>query len=462
MNIFNKLGALFMSLFFKYDVANVTGIKAAISSEMVNKIDLWNLILQGRAPWNNSAEACGIVNSTIGQLANAVSEEIDVESNNEKLAEVMKKLNESAKEIVQDVVAVGGCIVRPVYKNNKAQFEIVKLGNYIPTSYDLDGTLLSCVITKKITEGDKEYLLLEKHNYKNNAHAVEMELYKITGTTLKKVSLDACSVTAGITPYYIWPNAQKPFIIEFRNRAPNIVDGSNVPCALWQNTENLIKDADEQYKRLTWEQEGGEMVVFADEDLFKKRQVKKGEKINKSLSPTLEKLVVKISGNGTSEEKIQTHAPALRTQQQKDAFNEILRRCELAWNIGKGTLSDMETAAQTATQYTGGKKALYTLVDTIESELEEKYKHTAYVFAYLLNLYAGVKFDDEIIINYNDTARKDPEAIRRQALEEVINNIITPAEYRTRIFGEDEETAAEKVPAQNASGDIGGMFDLRG
>lgn len=462
MNIFNKIGAFFMSLFFKYNLETVTGIKSGVSSEMINKIDLWNLILQGRAPWNAEAAPSGIVNSTIGQLANAVSEELDVESENEKLNEVMKRLNENSKEIVQNIVALGGCIARPVYKNNKLQFEIIKLGNYIPTAYDLDGTLLGCVITKKIDEGDKEYLLLEKHNFNNNTHAVEMELYKIKGSTLTKTSLDTCSITAGLTPRYTWENVNAPFIVEFRNRAPNIVDGSNIPCALWQNTENLIESVDKQYNRINWEQEGGNMVVFADEDLFKKRQVRKGEKVNKTLSPTLEKLVVKISGNGTSEEKIQTHAPALRTQQQTEAFNEMLRRCELAWNIGKGTLSDMETAAQTATQYTGGKKALYTLVDTIESELEEKYKKLAYIFAYMLAAYKVAPFNDELVIKYNDTARKDPEAIRRAALEEVVQGIISKDEYRMRIFGEDEETAAARVPEENAASNMGGYFDLRG
>lgn len=462
MNIFKQIGAFFMSLFFKYNVESVTGIKTSVSSVMVNKIDLWNLILQGRAPWNNEAAPSGIVNATVGQIANAVSEEVDIFSDNKKLNEVMHKLNENSKELVQYMIALGGCVVRPVYKNGRLQYEIVRLGNYIPVSYDLDGTLLGCVITKKIDEGDKEFLLLERHNYRNKTHSVTMELYRIKNGSLAKTTLDACTVTAGLTAAYSWDNVEKPFIVEFRNREPNTIDGSNVPCALWQTTENLIEKVDKQFSRLNWEQEGGEMVVFADEDLFKKHQVKKGEKVTKQLSPTLEKLVVKISGNGTSEEKIQTHAPALRTQAQKDALNEMLRRCEIAWNIGKGTLSDLGEVSQTATQYTGGKKALYTLVDTIESELEQKYKDLAYIFAYMLSAYENVKFNDNLVIKYNDTARKDPEAIRRAALEEVMQGIISPAEYRERIFGEDEETAKAKVPEVNAAGSMGGYFNLEG
>lgn len=471
MNIFEKFGALFMSLFNKYNVESVTGIKTALSSEMTSSIDLWNSILSGRAKWNAEARPSGIVETTIGQLSNAVSEELDVAApNNEMLDAVMKKLNENSKEIIQNVLGVGGCIVRPVYANSKLQYEIIKLGNYIPTSYDLDGTLLSCVITKKISEKDKEYLLLENHEFVNNSHKVTTKLYKIAGTSLKEVELTSCNITKDITPVYIWgvdkdgklvnngKGIEKPFIVEFRNRAPNKIDGSNVPCALWQNTENLIEDADKQYARINWEQEGGEMVVFADEDLFKKRQQKnKGDYSENRLKASLNKLIVKIQGNGTSEDKIQTHAPALRTAQQVEAFNQILRRCELAWNIGKGTLSDLEMSSQTATQFTGGKKALYSMVDSLESELEEKYKELAYVFAYMISAYKGVKFNDDLSITYNDTARKDPEQLRLAAITEVQNKIISPAEYRMRVFGEDEETANGKVPEQSASALIGGF-----
>lgn len=461
MNIFNKLGAFFMSLFFKYNVETVTGIKSNISAEMADKIDLWNAILSGRAPWLSDIGSCGITEATIGKLQNAVGEELDVMSENEPLDKVMKKLNENAKELIQNMVAIGGSIVRPVFANNKMQYEIIKLGNYIPTGYDLDGTLTSCIITKKIDEGDKSFLLVERHEYKNNTHSVNCELFKIAGDSLKKTSLEACSYTAGITPAYAYSNVKKPFIVEFRNRIPNKVDGSNIPCAIWQNTENLIKDADEQYNRITWEQEGGEMRVFADEDLFKSHQTKKGEKPIKRLDPKLNKLVVQLSGNGLGDEKITEHAPNLRTPQQVEAFNVILRRCELAWNIGKGTLSDLEAVQQTATQYAGGKREFYNFIDSIESELEEKYKDLAYIFAYMISAYTGAKFDDSITITYNDAARKDAETMRQAAIIEVQNKIISPAEYRERIFGEDAETAAEKVPDAAASNTIG-LFDMRG
>ena len=112
----------------------------------------------------------------------------------------------------------------------------------------------------------------------------------------------------------------------------------------------------------------------------------------------------------------------------------------------------------TATQYQGGKKVLYTTVDAYESELETKYRHVAWIFAYLLSAYERIPFDPEIIVSYNDAARKDPDQMRLAALQELQNGIISKAEYRMRIFGEDEETATANVPQQQAL-DFGGMFN---
>ncbi len=463
-----------MNLFKRYNVNSIIGEQSALSNEMLEKIDLWNEMLQGKAFWNEENKPSGIIDCTIGAIAKPVSEEIEITSKNPALEVPMQKLNESTHELVQNLVAIGGSIVRPIYTNGKMQFEIVKLGNYIPTSYDLDGTLTGCVITKKIDDGKKEFLLLEKHKYSawnkplengttkpTHRHDVEIELYLIVGQQLRKARFEECSQTNGLDASYSWDDVEKPMIVEVRNRMPNKIDGSNVPCALWQGTENLIQNADEQFARILWEQEGGELRVFADEDLFNKRQVydADGNRIGAKnrVSSKLNKLIVQLNGNGIDAERIHDFAPNLRTQPQVEALNQILRRCELAWNIGKGTLSDLEAVVQTATQYTGGKKALYSMVDSIESELEEKYHHIAYIFAYMLTIYEQIVFDDSIEISYNDSSRKDPAQMKQIALQELQNGIISVAEYRQMFFGEDEETAIRNTPEQTVSNDFGGF-----
>ena len=396
-----------------------------ISASMEEHINLWGQILTGKAPWNKEARCCGVIDGIAGAISDPVSEEMSVTTDNERLQESMDDLTSRATDIVAFMALCGGCVVRPVYANSQLKYELVRLGNYIPVSYDLDGTLTGAVITKEFEEKGKNYVLVEKHNWDGHDHHVQLMLYE---------------------------NVDRPFLVEFRNRKTNNIDGSNIPVSIYAGRENLLEDADRQYKRLNWEQEAGEKIVFASHDLFRARQGEEGIRI----TPKLQKLLVKVSDAGT-EEKIQEYSPALRTAEQVQAFQEILRRIEISCKLGKGTLSNLEDSRMTATQYQGGKKVLYTTVDSFESELEKKYRECAWIFAYLLSAYEKVPFDPEITVSYNDAARKDPDQMRSAALLELQNGIISKAEYRMRIFGETEEEAESKVP-EPAAPALGSFF----
>lgn len=429
--------------------------ESLISSEMERHISLWNQILAGTAPWNKEAPCSGVIDSIAGAIDDNVAEEMKVTSENEALDEAMGELTSHASDIVQYMALCGGCVVRPVY-TGRLMFEILQLGNYIPTSYDLDGTLTGAVLIKDFSENGHDYSLVEKHHYENRTETVKVQLFEKKGDTYTQRPLSATSKTAELTEEFQYNDIDRPMIIEFRNRKTNNIDGSRVPVAIYSGRENLLEDADRQYCRINWEQEAGEKRVFASADLFRDRQGEAGGKV--TVTPALRKLLVRINDSGATGDKIQEYSPNLRTSEQVSAFQEILRRIEICCKLGKGTISDLEDARMTATQYQGGKKVLYTTVDAYESELETKYRHVAWCFAYLLSAYERVPFDPDITVTYNDAARKDPDQMRLAALQELTNGIITKAEYRMRIFGEDEETALAKVPPEAPPASFGGFF----
>ena len=455
MNFIKTLWGKIMN-FFKIDGQGIVDKDSTVlSSDMSEKIRLWNEILKGEAPWNAEAKSCGVVDGIVSSIADPVSEEMRISCENAELEFAMQELHNKASDIVQYMALCGGCVVRPVW-NNGLRFEIIRLGNYIPLSYDLDGTLTGAVLLKEFQEKGKTYVLSETHEAVQTqdgyTHGVRLALYKFENETYTAVPLSATSKTAELTQEYAYENVALPMIVEFRNRKSNNVDGSAVPVAIYSGRENLLEDADRQYRRINWEQEAGEKIVFASADLFKTRQGEDGLVV----SPKLNKLLVKLSDSGT-EDNVNVYSPELRTASQVEAFQEVLRRLEISCKIGKGTLSNLEEARMTATQYTGGKKVLYDTVDTYESELEAKYRKVAYIFAYLLTAYSNIPFDDEITVSYNDSARKDPDQMRQAALLEVQQGIISKAEYRMRIFGESEEEAASKVPAAEPIS-FGGLF----
>lgn len=432
-------------------IETVTKTANVLSSEMKSRIELWARMYAGCAEWQNEAPSCGVEKAIAGALSTPITEEIKIDSENEELKKIMDKLQKDVSTIVEYFVSFGGCLLRPVFSNGRVQYEINHLGNYIPLSYDIDGSLTGAIITKRISENGKEFLLCEKHTYKNKNHYVDSSLFAIdNGQIGKEVGLAATEQTADITPSFVWENVERPFIIEFRNREANKIDGSNVPVALIAGAENLIKDADEQYARLIWENEAGKTKVFADADLFDKRQNKSGVDTVTHLDPKLKKLFVKLNGDGTSQEKITTFSPALRNNDLILGFNKILQQIETVLDIGKGTISDLQQTQQTATQFTGGKKAFYSKIDKYETELEEKYIASAYVFAYMLSAYENIPFNSEITIEYNDMTRKDPREQKEIAMREVTSGIMSKAEYRMKFYGESKEEAEANVPEETA------------
>ena len=451
--MFEKIRGFFMnilSIFQNQTIKEVTGIDTNITGEMNKAIELWADMMSGRAPWNEKAPSCGVLEQIAGRLSMLVSREIGLEVENEAIKGAMEHINKNVDKIVDYIALIGGCIVRPIFSNGKLQYETLPLGNYLPISYDFDGTLTGALIMKQIQNGGKKWLLVEKHRYENMTHHVECTLYRYSGHYLSKAALTDCQQTAEITPEYEWENVRQPMIIEFRNHGINKIDGSNTPVAIIAGAEDLIRDADEQFERMNWEQKGGEMRVFADRDMFQKRQKRNGETTGVKMTPELNRLLVQIEGDGSTEgKKITEHAPTLRTAAQNEMFQQILRRIELTCNIGKGTISDMESVQQTATQYNGGRAELYAIVDSIEDEIETKYHQCAAVFAHMAAAYGLGANNDKITITWNeDMTRKDLQAAKQMALQEISAGVKNKWEYRKDFYGEDEAQAKANAPVE--------------
>lgn len=458
--MFERIRGFFMnvlSYFNRVKIDDIVGIDTKISSDMYNKIVLWNDLMKGQAPWNAEAKPCGILPQIAGRLNYFVSREIGLEIKNEVIEKPLTHLNKNVDKIVEYIALVGSGLLRPIYANEKLQYEIIPLGNYLPTKYDFDGSIMGAIILKQITEKNRDFVLCEVHDFDGRNHIVTSRLYENKNGGLMEVSLGACSMTAEITPQYTWADCKRPMIVEFRNHATNKIDGSNVPVALIDDAIDIIEKADKQFERMDWEQEAGAKKIFADRDMFAKRTSRNGAENETKLTPTLKKLIQTVDGDGSQNgEKIHEWSPELRTTAQNDYLQQVFRRIELTLNVGKGTVSDAESVQQTATQYNGGRQELFAIVDKIEDEIEQKYKDAAEVFSYMASAYAmqgaprGVaSADDLLVIKWNDDqTRKDIQQAKQTAMQEISAGVKNKWEYRRDFYGEDEATAKANVPPE--------------
>lgn len=456
-----------LNYFHTTKLEEITGVDANISAEMYRRISLWADMMRGKAPWNKEAPACGILPQIAGRLNYFVKREITLDVKNEALEKPLKHLNKNIGRVVEYITLLGGGLLRPIFAANKLQYEIIPLGNYLPTQYDFDGTLNGAIILKTIAEKKRQFILCEIHSYDGLNHNVRSKLYEETDGTLRPVPLTVCAQTEEITPEYTWSKCGHPMIIEFRSNVTNKIDGSNVPVALIDAAVDLIKHADEQLARMDWEQEAGEKRVFADRDMFTKRKLKNGDTDEVILGATLNKLLVKIDGDGSADgSKIHEYSPELRTEAQEKYLQAIYKRIEQTINIGKGTVSDAEQLQQTATQYTGGRQELYAIVDDIEDEIAAKYADAAEVFAYMAEAYqlAGApkaqhETDELYTIKWNDDqTRKDIIQSKQIAMQEISSGVLNKWEYRRDFYGEDEETAKANVPPEPIAAEPFGLM----
>ena len=446
MRLFNAI-----RMFRQVEAQGGVGIhSSALSPDMLDAIELWCDMVAGEAPWNAKAKPCGVLDQIGVRLSNLISREISVECANPAIEQAMLTLDADCPRLTEYMALAGGCVVRPVFASGKLQHEAIPLGRYLPTSYDFDGTLKGCIILKRIAEGERKWLLSERHEFDGANHAVECKLWRDDHGALKETTLADCPATETLTPSYVWQGCGMPMVVEFRNASINRVDGSPVPVPVFAGSERLIQDADEQWERMRWEQEGGALRVFADRDMFNRRKLRDGTVVDTGLSPELNRLVVKLDGDGSTDgTKITQFAPSLRTEQQTALYQQILKRIELACGLGKGTLSDLDEVQQTATQYTGGRNELYALVDKIEDEIKVKYEATARVFAYMAQAYGLGRGTGDIVVKWNDDqTRKDMSAAKTMALQEITQGVRSKWEYRADFFGEDEATARANTPQE--------------
>lgn len=445
--MFEKIKKWWNDMNKKQPLEQLIGLDCGIGEDMLQAIYLWNDIFKGNAPWNNKDPSCGIVDCISGILSSTIGEELLVSSDNAELSGIVNFLNENSYKIVEQTAVIGGTLLRPIFEDDTVAVEILPLGNYIPLKYNSKGLLVKCNIFKPITIKKDRYVLKEQHSYIKKTHTIETKLFKITGTVHKEVSLSTLDATADISPLVIWENVDFPFIVEVRNRKINKVDGSNVPVSLISGLEHLIKQADEQWGRMVWEQKAGKLKLHVHEDLLLKDENGKVR-----VDDEIKDLFVKFDSGSEDGSMWAVFNPGFRTAEQDLFLQQILRRIEVSSGIGKGSLSDMQDIKMTATQYTGGKKMFFSTIDTMENEIAQKYKQVAKVITYMLNAINGTNDTDEITVTYNDITRQDVMTIKQVDMQEVGLGLLSEWEYRVKHYGEDEATA--KANASTSTDDI--------
>ena len=400
-----------------------------------------------------------------------------------------KKLKKQIRTQLEYGIAKGGLIIKPYvvmydesktpsFNNKKSEadnadnltssddplpkyeieFDFVQADMFYPLSFDNNGKITEAAFLQQKVDNDKIYTRLEHH--KLTGRSVTVRNYAFvrangdgrpviaptrTEDLGKPCSLSEVAEWANFEEEVTIDNVNKPLFAYFKMPEANTIDThSPLGVSGYARAVSLIKDADEQYSRLLWEYEGGEMAIDVD-----RYALKIEESTNTTRMPVKqERLFRKVDLN--SEETYNVFAPPLRDTSIINGLNTILTRIEDTVGLSRGTFSvQTNTEAMTATELKILKQRSYSTNADIQAALEEALRDSVYVMDVYCSLYnitpAGkyeisFEWDDSILVDI------DTELERRMSL--VNAGISSKLETRMWFFGETEnqaKTALQKV-----------------
>ena len=390
---------------YKGKQVKTLNIPAFIASEISRQVTL-------EFKWSITA---GKDDSTGEDITNPRSEFLSKEF--EKLATQLRSKTEIG-------CAAGGMTIKPYVRDGHIYFDYTPDWDLYPIAFGDDSDLSDVVFRDMFSEGKTYYSRLERHT-------VEGDRIKITQRAFKSSSRDALGKEISLTEVPQWKDLKPVVYVNnvdgqlfgwFRVASANTVDPlSPMGVAVFAKSMDTIKEADTQYSRLLWEFEGGEMAIDVD--------------------PMALRPIDGVMRNGDSS--------------LVAGLNQILMKIEDQSGLARGTLSDANTEARTATELTILRNRTYTTIADNQQALERALREVVRAmdkYADLYNLAPAGEY--EVSFDWDDSVIADTETQLQQRLLMLNNGMMSKIEMRMWFFGETRaqaEKALQEVQQEKVS-----------
>lgn len=539
MGLLDKLKGAVNHMLGRDVIQQVLAVKPAMSAEMINQIQLWSEMYEGRAPWLKEPNVMrgefervvslglpALIASEKARMATLEMEsEItppmkDVEKENPDYeppsvdestgmvnmgresmmitepepdgpTERADFMNEQYKKVIKQIrrqleygIAKGGLVIKPypiihddgietqardketkegdderLSSDNPLPkydigFDYVQADRFYPLSFDSNGNLTEVAFLATHVDKDKMYTRLEHHLLED--HLLTVHNYAFVRTNvdgmLRGVIKNANDLgkPCSLKEVHQWANLEEEVKIKdvdrllfgyFKMPEANTIDPySPLGVSAYSRVISLIRDADEQYSRMLWEFEGGELAIDVDRDALSIQTFTNGT-VQTQLPAKQQRLFRKVDLN--SEETYEVFAPPLRDDSIIHGLNLILTRIEDVVGFSRGTLSeDVGIQVKTATELKINKQRSYAANKDIQQALEDALRDTVYAMDVYCKLYnmtppgeyqISFKWDDSIIV--------DTEVELEKRMSMISAGITSKLETRMWYFGETENQA---------------------
>lgn len=427
------------SKMFKSNDLKIVNSNINISSEMIDKIEQWYLMLQGKAKWcKDDIVSLRIEQGICQEFANVVTSEMDLKISDESMQKDITYMLRNLNENLQDGLGQGSFIMRSL---GGKKVEYITPQRFIPIEFDANGNLVDVYIIETKDIKEVRYYRFERHSIKDGYLSITNQAFKGTKSKIESlIRLDYIEEWSMINEFISYPAMKKIDIGYYRNPIKNNIDGSFIGVSVFDSAIDKIEKVDTQYGRLDWEYESAERAIHVDDMALKNSNI-----------PTRKKKVYRGLGltTGMGTDLFKEFSPALRDDAYIRGLNEYLRRIEFDVSLAYGDLSKIDTVEKTATEIKAAKQKKYSMVNAIETNLE----------SCLLDFIDGYAFYNkkftsgyEVSISFKDSILTSEETERMQDIQDVNLGIMQKWEYRMKWYNEDETTAKQNVQQETEQG----------
>ena len=376
------------------------------------------------------------------------------------------KVISKLRNIVEFMVAQGGFVIKPyvvVTEDDSdventypatLEFDFVHADMFFPLAFDSTGKLIDAAFLQVKTTAEFIYFRIERHTLSGTTCTIQNMAFKKDNNdrTSDNNSLDL-GIPINLTEVPEWKDFAPKAVIEnikqllfayLKMPEANTID-SHSPLGVsgFSRAVKLIEEADKQYSRMLWEFEGSELAIDIDRDALSTEETPDGTRYENR--PMLQRRLYRKVDLGDSN-TYEVFNPAIRDASLINGLNTILKRIEDVCAISRGTLSEVDNDARTATELKILKQRSYSANAEIQKQVETGLKDLIYCMDVYCTLYnitppgeyeVSFEWDDSILVDVNEELNK------RLLLQN--NGLASKIENRMWYFGETEAQARESL-----------------
>lgn len=430
-------------------IENALDQEVLISREMGEAMMLWERLYKNKAPWkHDEVKSLNLAAAVAGELACQATLDFQSHISGSRRAEMID--SQVYQNVIFDVrryteyaCANGGLVFKPYLYRNRLAVEYVRANRFFPLETDSRGRIVSAVFVERLRHEDRLYTRLEVHRLTEDGVTVQNLAFRSGDLRLgQPIPLEDVPEWANLAAFVTITGIEKPLFSYFKMPMANTVEpNSPLGVSVFSRAIELIREADIQFSRLLWEYEGGELAVDASVDaLMSDKGDFRMPKLNERLFRALD-----IDAGGS--DLYSVFAPALRDASYSSGLNEILIRIEDVCGLARGTFSDLNNAARTATELKILRQRSYSTVTDLQKSLQAALSDLADGLDVVATAFDLLPPGDKhtVIFEFDDSAITDRQTQFAEMQALVNQGIMDRWEFRTWYLGETEEQAKARL-----------------